>query len=78
MKGMAELLVKSSKKKVPIGTLLVADELIVPQDLEFALEHQRTSKQLLGEILISIGALKRSDLESMLGIQSGALAFSLQ
>lgn len=68
--GMAEMIVKTSNVKIPIGTLLLADELILPQDLSFALEHQRHSNMLLGEILVRIGALKLDDLEKTLKLQS--------
>jgi hypothetical protein len=74
MESLAEIVVKKSKAKVPIGTLLAANELILPQDLAFALDHQKYSKQLLGEILINIGALKRDDLEKTLKLQSSALS----
>lgn len=43
----------------PIGSMLVAEEYIVPQDLDFALEHQKHSKGLIGEILVRIGAVDR-------------------
>lgn len=60
---------KNCGLKVPIGTLLLADGKILPQDLEFALEHQKHSRQLLGEILVRIGALKRPDLDRALELQ---------
>ncbi len=68
---LAEFVADVSTKRVPIGALLVADELIQPQDLDFALDHQRYAHQPLGEILIRIGALKRDDLERALKLQSG-------
>ncbi len=52
-----------------IGQLLVVGEYIVPQDLEFALEHQRHSKELIGEILVRMGALDREDLDIVLSTQ---------
>jgi len=72
MKSYAEIAVQESKEKVPIGTLLVADELILPQDLDFALDHQKHSMQLLGEILIRIGALQHTDLDRILKLQSSS------
>jgi len=69
MVSLAEMVVKNSKEKVPIGTLLIADQLILPQDLDFALEHQKYSRQLLGEILVRIGALERADLDRILVLQ---------
>lgn len=53
----------------PIGQLLVVGEFIVPQDLEFALEHQKNSKELIGEILVRMGALTPKDLEIVLRTQ---------
>jgi hypothetical protein len=69
MTSIAEMVARNSKQKVPIGTLLLADELIIPQDLNFALEHQKYSKQLVGEILVRIGALDHEDLNKVLKIQ---------
>ena len=53
----------------PIGSLLVAEEYIIPQDLDFALEHQKHSKALIGEILVRIGAVDPRELERVLHIQ---------
>jgi hypothetical protein len=53
----------------PIGSMLVAEEYIVPQDLDFALEHQKHSKGLIGEILVRIGAVEPRELEEVLTIQ---------
>ena len=53
----------------PIGSLLVAEEYIIPQDLDFALEHQKHSKTLIGEILVRIGAVEPQALERVLTIQ---------
>ena len=53
----------------PIGSLLVAEEDIIPQDLDFALEHQKHSKGLIGEILVRIGAVEPGELERVLNIQ---------
>jgi len=52
-----------------IGSMLLKDELIIRQDLDFALEHQEHSKQLLGEILVKMGALDQKDLEKQLSLQ---------
>ncbi|OGW40999.1 MAG: hypothetical protein A2010_16065 [Nitrospirae bacterium GWD2_57_9] len=65
----AELLVKNNKEQVPIGALLLADDIILPQDLDFALDHQKHSRRLLGEILVSIGALEEQDLNKTLELQ---------
>ncbi len=53
----------------PIGSMLVAEEYIIPQDLDFALEHQKHSKGLIGEILVRIGAVEPKELEKVLTIQ---------
>ncbi|NTW58024.1 MAG: hypothetical protein HGA43_02505, partial [Nitrospirae bacterium] len=50
-------------------SLLVAEEYIVPQDLDFALEHQKHGKGLIGEILVRIGAVEPGELERVLNIQ---------
>lgn len=69
MESSAELIVQNSKEKVPIGTLLIADEIILPQDLDFALDHQKHSRRLIGEILITIGAMDRVELDAALMLQ---------
>ncbi len=66
---MAEIIVQNSKEKVPIGALLLADEIILSQDLDFALDHQKYSKQLLGEILVNMGAMGKDDLDKTLKLQ---------
>ncbi len=66
---MVQMIVQNSAEKVPIGALLVAEEIILPQDLDFALDHQKYSKQPLGEILVNIGAIDREDLEKTLKLQ---------
>jgi predicted nuclease of predicted toxin-antitoxin system len=53
----------------PIGSLLVAEEYIISQDLDFALEHQKHSKRPIGEILVRIGAVEPQELERVLTIQ---------
>ncbi|MEK6742458.1 MAG: hypothetical protein AABZ15_02560 [Nitrospirota bacterium] len=53
----------------PIGSMLVAEEYIIPQDLDFALEHQKHSKGLIGEILVRIGAVEPETLEEVLTLQ---------
>ncbi len=70
IEGLAEMVTKNSRRKVPIGTLLLADGLILPQDLEFALDHQKYSQQLLGQILVRIGALTQYELDRILKLQS--------
>ncbi len=70
---MVQMIVENSKEKVPIGALLLADEIILPQDLEFALDHQKYSKQPLGEILLNMGAVERDDLDKILKLQEGRM-----
>jgi hypothetical protein len=49
--------------------MLIAGEYILPQDLDFALDHQRYSKDLIGEILVRMGAVDRQELERILNLQ---------
>ena len=53
----------------PIGSMLIAEEYIFAHDLDFALEHQKHSKGLIGEILVRIGAVGPKELEKVLTIQ---------
>jgi len=69
MASLGEMVVKNCREKVPIGTLLLVDDLILPQDLDFALEHQKHSRQLLGEILVRIGAVENDVLNKTLELQ---------
>ncbi len=64
---------QDSKTKVPIGALMVANDMILPQDLTFALDHQKYSKRLLGEILLNMGALENDDLDKALDMQDKGL-----
>ena len=62
---------ETGKKDVrPIGELLMEQGRIVPQDLEFALDHQKNSHDLLGQILVRMGALAEADLNEVLVEQS--------
>jgi hypothetical protein len=70
MMNLAEMVVKNSKEKVPLGALLLADDIIIPQDLDLALEHQKYTKEPIGEILVKIGALEHDDLDKFLKLQS--------
>jgi hypothetical protein len=49
--------------------MLIAEEYIFAHDLDFALEHQKHSKGLIGEILVRIGAVGPKELEKVLTIQ---------
>jgi hypothetical protein len=67
---------KGAKKLTvpPIGAMLLAEEYIVPQDLDLALEHQRYSKSLIGEILIRLGAVRPDELLAVLTEQQKLFA----
>lgn len=49
-----------------LGQLLMDNQLIIPHDLEFALEHQQYSNEPLGQILVRMGALDKRDLDKIL------------
>ena len=46
-----------------IGDILIAQGLVTPEDVEAALERQRTQGGILGEHLIAMGKLDPADLE---------------
>jgi hypothetical protein len=54
----------------PIGQMLMEMDRIVPQDLEFALDHQKNSHDLIGQILVRMGALREAELNEVLIEQS--------
>jgi hypothetical protein len=54
----------------PIGQMLMEKDRIVPQDLEFALDHQKNSQDLIGQILVRMGALGETELNEVLVEQS--------
>jgi hypothetical protein len=54
----------------PIGQMLMEKDRIVPQDLEFALDHQKNSNELIGQILVRMGALGETELNDALIEQS--------
>jgi len=63
------MIVRNSSEQVPIGALLLAEEIILPQDLDFALDHQKYTREPIGEILVRIGALDITDLKMILELQ---------
>ena len=69
IEGSQELTARMSTEKLPIGVLLLANNSILLQDLEFALEHQKFSRQLLGEILVNMGAAEQEDIDRALTLQ---------
>ncbi len=60
----------------PIEEVLLEGDLIIPHDLEFALEQQKYSNEPLGEILVRMGALNRDDLDAVLSQQGTFFTFS--
>ncbi len=54
----------------PIGQMLMEKDRIVPQDLEFALDHQKNSHDLIGQILVRMGAVGETELDEILVEQS--------
>ena len=65
----AEIIVRNCEDQVPLGALLLAEEIILPQDLDFALDHQKYTRQPLGEILVKIGAIEKTELRKVLEVQ---------
>ena len=61
--------------KPQIGEMLLEQELIIQHDLDFALEHQKYTKESLGEILVRMGALDLTDLEKTLAAQQNVMYF---
>ncbi|HAS54059.1 MAG: hypothetical protein A2X56_06520 [Nitrospirae bacterium GWC2_57_13] len=81
MMEMETLRIETVKEEKPrhfkpqIGELLLEQELIIQHDLDFALEHQKYSKETLGEILVRMGALDLGDLEKTLAAQQNVMYF---
>ena len=57
-------------KKRLLGHILVDGVFIQPEDLERALEEQLHTNELLGEILVRMGAVEAGELDSVLLVQS--------
>ena len=55
----------------PLGKILVEDELLTPTELERALDEQRKTGRLLGEILIEQGSVTGASLAQVLARQHG-------
>jgi hypothetical protein len=55
----------------PLGKILVDDELLTPTELERALEAQRETGRLLGEILVEQGSMTGASLAQALARQHG-------
>ena len=54
----------------PIGQMLMEKDRIMQQDLEFALDHQKNNHDLIGQILVRMGALREAELNEALVEQS--------
>ncbi|MGV1100710.1 GspE/PulE family protein [Thiovibrio sp. JS02] len=63
-------------KKEKIGTLLVQQGKLQPNQLERALAHQETVQHRLGEILISLGYIGEDDLTAALAEQIGGSLYT--
>lgn len=71
MDGLIKIADMVSGKEVPqLGELLLKGGFIIPQDLEFALEHQKYTNAPLGDILVRMGALDPEDLDKVLFLQA--------
>lgn len=64
------------KKPMRIGDKLISLGLISPDQLQIALQEQRTSKKLLGAILVEMGFLTESAMGEVLAESSGAQKFN--
>ncbi len=60
-------------KRLKIGQLLTATEMITSRELQRAIKIQKRSKKLLGEILVDIGAITKKILNMALKAQKKAL-----
>ena len=55
--------------KRPLGQVLVDGEFISSEDLENALEQQKHTNELLGELLVRMGMLDQNELKAVLSVQ---------
>jgi hypothetical protein len=53
----------TTQQEPKLGALLVSEGLISDADVELALERQKENGGLLGEILVALGVITRSQLE---------------
>lgn len=67
----------SSSPTEYLGHFLVAHGYITELELAKAMEVQRTSKTLLGKILVTLGVISQSDLESMMRLKAEESIFDL-
>lgn len=55
--------------KRPLGTILVDGKFIKPETLDAALDQQKQTRDLLGNILVNMGMLDPADLNAALMVQ---------
>ncbi|MFH1244902.1 MAG: hypothetical protein V1662_00265 [Candidatus Omnitrophota bacterium] len=60
---------KHSPEKEKLGQVLIREEMITPEQLEYALQAQKQQGGLLGEILIQLGFTTEEDIAQALAIQ---------
>ncbi len=64
-------------KRLKLGQLLRVTEMVSAKDLKKAISLQRSSKMLLGEILVGIGAISRNILSLALSVQKKILILTV-
>lgn len=72
---MAEV---AQQKRLRLGDLLVAQQLISPDQLDMALKEQKTSGRKLGKLLVDLGFIAEDDLLQLLANQLQIPFISLQ
>lgn len=66
-----------ARMRHPLGRLIVDERLITEAQLNDALTSQRTSKQLLGQVLVTAGLISEDALDALIKKQSQLNLFSL-
>jgi type IV pilus assembly protein PilB len=61
----------STPKRKRLGEILIDENLVLPEQLEVALERQKDSGRRLGQILIDMGFVSNDDLLSAISMQTG-------
>ena len=64
------------QKRIRIGDILVAQQIITQQQLEHALKDQKTSGRKLGKALVELGYVEENTLLSVLSRQLKSLLLS--
>src|SRR6185369_9927494 len=67
----------SSDPKDYLGHFLVSQGLISEEELRMAMEVQRTSKMLLGKILVMSGKINEADMVKLLRVKTEEVVYSL-